>query len=84
MRKQRSSIQNIYHEGTVGSGTKYAHYWIQTTADKQDPELGKIVKMIITIGGKVVADYDRGWKVRLDKTNETAVFAYNICLREYA
>ena len=44
---------------------------------------GRISKLLITIGGETVANYDRGWDIKPAEDDEAAQIAYAILLHEY-
>ena len=44
---------------------------------------GRISKLRITIDGETVVNYDRGWDIEPDESNEAVMIAYTICIKEY-
>ena len=56
-----------FHEGTIGipqkdGSSKIAHYWVKAYEEGSAYGIneGRISKLLITIGGETVANYDRG------------------------
>ena len=63
-------MTNGWHEGTIGipqkdGSSKIAHYWVKAYEEGSDYGIndGKISKLLITIDGKTVVNYDRGWDI---------------------
>lgn len=83
-------MKNLWHEGTIGipqedGSSKIAHYWVKAYEEGSAYGIngGKISKLMITIGGNTVANYDRGWDIEPDENDEAAQLAYCILLHEY-
>lgn len=59
--------------------------WVKSYARKSQYgiEGGKISKLLISIGGETVADYDRGWNVKPDENDEMVQIAVAILMKEY-
>lgn len=78
-----------WHEGTIGipkdGNNRIAHYWVKAYEEGSDFGIdgGRISKLYLTIGGETVADYDRGWNVEPDETDEMVMIAMAILLKEY-
>ena len=79
-----------YHEGTIGipqkdGSSKIAHYWVKAYEEGSAYGIdeGRISKLLITIGGETVANYDRGWDIKPAEDDEAAQIAYAILLNEY-
>lgn len=81
----------MWHEGTIGipdkdGGYKVAHYWVKAFEEPSEEygiNGGKISKLSIKIDGTWVANYDRGWDVKLEEDDEAAQIAYCILLENY-
>ena len=63
-------MSRLWHEGTIGipqkdGSSKIAHYWVKAYEEGSDYGIndGKISKLLITIDGKTVVNYDRGWDI---------------------
>ena len=83
-------MANGWHEGTIGipqkdGSSKIAHYWVKAYEEGSAYGIdeGRISKLLITIGGKTVANYDRGWDIKPAEDDEAAQIAYAILLNEY-
>lgn len=80
----------MFHEGTIGIPRKdetsiIVRYQVVTYRRKGKYGIngGKIKKMVLSIGGKLEADYDMGWALWPDEDNEPLQIAYCIILQEY-
>ena len=83
-------MNRLWKEGTIGipvkgGKTKIAHYWAKVYDEGSEYGIneGRISKLLITIGGKTVANYDRGWDIKPAEDDEAAQIAYAILLNEY-
>ena len=83
-------MNRLWKEGTIGipvkgGKTKIAHYWAKVYDEGSEYGIneGRISKLLITIGGETVANYDRGWDIEPAEDDEAAQIAYNILLHEY-
>lgn len=81
-------MRNGWHEGTIGSpigsrDNRIAHYWVKTAEEDQEAGMGRIVKLQIKIDGKTVVNYDRGWDMEPDESDELITLAYSILIKEY-
>ena len=83
-------MNKLWHEGTIGipnkdGSSKIAHYWVKAYEEGSAYGIneGRISKLLITIGGETVANYDRGWDIEPAEDDEAAQIAYNILLHEY-
>ena len=71
----------MWKEGTIGipkpdGGYKAVHYWIKVYEEGSQFGIngGKISKLMLKRGGKIVCNYDRGWDVKpADPDTELAV-----------
>lgn len=78
----------MWREGCIGipdgkGGHIICHYWIKVyekPSEQYGLEGGRISKLTIKIGGKVTANYDRGWDVQ--PTDEATKMAVQILLME--
>lgn len=80
----------MWHEGTIGldgpeNTTILAHYWIKAydTGSEYGINGGRISKLQITINGRTVANYDRGWDIKPDESNKEVMQAYTVILDKY-
>lgn len=82
-------MSRLWKEGTIGvpvnGETKIAHYWAKVYDEGSEYGIngGKISKLTIKIDGVTVVNYDRGWDVKPDESDEATMIAYSICLADY-
>lgn len=80
----------MWHEGTIGipipeGKYKTAKYLVKNLKGKSKYGIngGKVTELKITIGGEVVALYEKGWKVKPSDDDQQANIALYICLDQY-
>ena len=78
----------MWTEGTIGipnGDGKYTavKYWVKHFEEPSDFGIkgGRMSKLTLSINGKIVCSYERGWDVR--PTCDAARAAYKILLKEY-
>ena len=72
-----------WKEGTIGVNGEVFHYWVKVYEEPSrfGIDEGRISKLMLKRGGKVVCNYDRGWDIEpVDKNTE---LAYQILIGEY-
>ena len=84
----RTSAKRLWHEGVIGIPNRSgkmtaARYWVKAYDEGSEYGIdgGRISKMEISINGRTVCNYDRGWDIK-PKTKE-AMMAYSILIHEY-
>lgn len=73
----------LWHEGALQVyGINY-HYWakVYDEGSEYGIEGGRVSKLMIKEGDKIVVNYDRGWDIK--PTDEHAQLAMEIILHEY-
>ena len=74
---------NGWKEGTIGVNGEVFHYWVKVYEEPSrfGIDEGRISKLMLKRGGKVVCNYDRGWDIEpVDKNTE---LAYQVLIGEY-
>lgn len=73
----------MWQEGSIKIGEDIFHYWIKqySSGSVYGIEGGRISKLMITRGGEIVCNYDRGWDIKpVDEVTESALA---ILMKEY-
>ena len=76
---------NGWKEGTIGVNGEVFHYWVKVYEEPSrfGIDEGRISKLMLKRGGKVVCNYDRGWDVKPDENDPVVMVAYSILLNDY-
>ena len=74
---------DMWREGSIKIGEDIFHYWIKQYDDGSvyGIECGRISKLMIKRGGKIVCNYDRGWDIK--PVDEDTEFALAILMKDY-
>ena len=64
---------------------RIAHYNVKSYDEGSEFGIngGRISKLWIKIDNKVVVNYDRGWDVKPDESDELVMYAYNMLISDY-
>ena len=75
----------MWKEGSIKVNGDIFHYWIKQYEEGSEwgIEGGRISKLMLKRGGKIVCNYDRGWDIKPDEDDEQANIALCICLDQY-
>ena len=89
-RSEKESIKRLWKEGTIGvpagkNETKIAHYWAKVY---DEPSMygineGRISKLQIKIDGVAVVEYERGWVLEPEESDQAAQIALAIILNDW-
>ena len=73
----------MWREGSIKIGEDIFHYWIKQYGGGSvyGVEGGRISKLMITRGGKIVCNYDRGRDIK--PVDEDTEFALAILMEDY-
>ena len=74
---------SMWREGSIKIGEDIFHYWIKQYGGGSvyGVEGGRISKLMITRGGKIVCNYDRGRDIK--QVDEDTEFALAILMEDY-
>ncbi len=79
----------MFKEGTIGIPKEYgggiAHFWAKVYDEGSiyGIDEGRISKLKITIDGRTVVSYDRGWDIEPDENDMATMIAYSICIKDF-
>lgn len=89
-RSQMAEMKRLWKEGTIGIPLKngehvVAHYLAKVYDEPSEYGIneGRISKLQIKIDGVAVAEYDRGWGLEPDESNQAAQVALAIILNDW-
>ena len=89
-RMERDELKRLWKEGTIGipvenNKTVIAHYIAKVYDEPSEYGIneGRISKLQIKIDGVAVAEYDRGWDLEPEESNQAAQVALAIILNDW-
>lgn len=88
-RSEREALKRLWKEGTIGipvdNKTVIAHYIAKVYDEPSEYGIneGRISKLQIKIDGVTVAEYDRGWDLEPEESNQAVQVALAIILNDW-